>query len=89
MPAGAPPIRRLTSFFHEIMCSTISQIVCAPGSGRLRRLLVIDAFENLPERAAVPGIAGMLALELVDDAGDLGGHQLIPAGARRDPRPAP
>jgi len=32
---------------------------------------MIDAFENLPERAAVPGIALMLALELVDDPGDL------------------
>jgi hypothetical protein len=39
------------------------------------RLPVIDAFENLPERAAVPGIAGVLAIQLVDDADDLRSHE--------------
>ncbi len=37
-----------------------------------RRAGRIDAFEDRLERRAVPWVAVVLALELVDDAGDLG-----------------
>ena len=66
-PAGAPPSRRRTSFFQAVRCSTISQIVCAPAIGRRRGLLMRYAGKDADQRRAVPRLAGVLTLQLIDE----------------------
>ena len=68
--AGAPDSRLRVSFFHAVTCRTSSQIVWPFGTGRDACLLSSDALEDAHERRAVPRIAVMLALELINEAID-------------------